>query len=221
MGFFDHLSPEAIVIPCRPSHSAAQTHFGGNAHLVEIAAIGSDHVDETLPNRLRSAIQSACHARPDVEKLAGSAWLIFTELIGNIGEHSHTTLDGYAALQVYSGGNALHVAVSDSGVGIMNTLRPSLKDQFPHFVAMTDVDLLVEVFRQGISRFGSDRGRGCGLRKCAEKAIKFHSELDVRLPRQRVRLSPRVGGYRPNTAYCSDGLPLPWGTHISFEFELA
>jgi hypothetical protein len=103
----------------------------------------------------------------------------------------------------------------------METLRPGLRKQSPHHAAKSDVELLVEVFRQGISRYGPNTGRGCGLKLCAERAIKFHAELDVRLGRQRVRLSPGDGGYRPNLAYCSEGLPLLKGTHISFAFELA
>ena len=58
-------------------------------------------------------------------------------------------------------GNRLSVAVSDSGLGIMDTLRPSLRSEFPRLAGLSDTDLLVEVFRQGVSRHGADRG--CGL----------------------------------------------------------
>jgi hypothetical protein len=218
LGFFDHLSPNAIALPSRPLISGAKTHFGGNSSVVEIEAIRIGHNVETLPNRLEAAINSACCARTDVQLLAKSAWQIFSELVGNIELHSQSQLDGYAALQVYRNGNALQVTVSDSGVGIMETLRPALKELYPEHTAKTDVDLLVEVFRQGLSRDG--HGHGCGLRTCAEKAIRFRAELDVRLPRQRVLLVPGVGGYRPNTAYCADNLPLLRGTHIAFKFEL-
>jgi hypothetical protein len=221
IGFFDHLSDDADVLPHRPSHSGAQLHFGGNSGVVEIAAIGKDRDIKKLPNRLAQAVTYACAARLDVRTLATSAWQIFSELIDNIDEHSSSVLDGYAALQVYPGGNALQVAVSDSGVGIMETLRPGLRSQSTRYARMSDVELLVEVFRQGVSRHGPDTGRGCGLKSCAERAIRFRAELDVRLGRQRVRLSPGDGGYRPNLAHCSEDLTLLKGTHISFAFELA
>jgi hypothetical protein len=221
IGFFDHLSDAAEVLPYRPSQSGAQLHFGANSGVVEIAAIGNGRDIKRLPNRLAQAVTCACAARLDVKTLANSAWQIFSELIDNIAEHSSSEIDGYAALQVYRGGNALQVAVSDSGVGIMETLRPGLRRQSRQYAGMSDVELLVEVFRQGISRHGPDTGRGCGLKSCAERAIKFRAELDVRLGRQRVRLSPGDGGYRPNLAHCSEDLPLLEGTHISFAFELA
>jgi hypothetical protein len=221
IGFFDQLSGDANILPYWPLQSGAVRHFGANSSVVEIAAIGKKHNVKRLPNRLAQAVTSACSARADVTALANSAWQIFSELIDNIEEHSRSAIGGYAALQVYPGGNALQVAVSDSGIGIMETLRPALKKQSPHYAEMSDVDLLVEVFRQGVSRYGPDTGRGCGLKSCAERAIRFHAELDVRLGRQRVRLSPGDGGYRPNLAFCSVGLPLLKGTHISFVFELA
>jgi hypothetical protein len=103
-------------------------------------------------------------------------------------------------------------------LGIMKTLRPSLQMESPKLAALSDTDLLVEVFRQGISRHGSDRG--CGLKGCAAKAIKFNASLDVRLPNQRVLLQPARGTYEPNRAYCYEGLPLVWGTHIAFGLRL-
>ena len=59
-----------------------------------------------------------------------------------------------------------------------------------------------------------------GLKGCAGKAIKFSANLDVRLPQQRVLLTPAQGSYLPNTAHCYERLPLMWGTHIAFTFGL-
>lgn len=218
MGFFDHLAKAVDVSPERPFYSSAKLHRGGNSMLVEIARINKDARDEDLPTRLTDAISHACSSRADVDELQGAAWTIFAELIDNIFAHSATQLDGYAALQVYSGGNRLSVAVSDSGLGIMETLRPSLRIESPRLHNLSDLDLLVEVFRRGISRYGADRG--CGLKGCAAKAIKFDAQLDVRLPNQRVLLKPAHGAYEPNRAYCYEGLPLLWGTHIAFAFWL-
>jgi len=218
IGFFDYLSREVEVLPTRPTPSAAAVLRGGNAGLVEIARINKDNRDHSLPRQLTDAVIRGCSTRADVKELAGAAWTIFAELIDNVFSHSQTPLDGYAALQVYPRGDRLMVAVSDSGLGIMDTLRPSLQTRFPHLVQLSDLDLLVEIFRQGLSRHGSDRGDG--LRGSAAKAIKFQADLDVRLPTQRVRLTPARGAYAPNTAHCFDRLPLLWGTHIGFTFRL-
>lgn len=217
-GFFDNLSSNVAVIQGRPTYSGAEQFSGTNPHLIEIARINYQYCDENLPNRMTNAIENACINRTDIGELTGAAWTIFAELIDNIFSHSETPLDGFAALQVYPKGNNLIVAVSDSGKGIMETLRPSLCNDSPALYSLSDIDLLVEVFRQGISRHGPDRG--CGLKGSAAKAMKFKSILDIRLPKVRVQLTPGNDGYSPNTAYCYQDLPLIWGTHISFQFNL-
>ena len=218
MGFFDWLAPPVEVHPYRPAVSAAEAFRGRNRGLVEIAAIGPQARDQELPNRLTSVLVEACSDRQDVEALGGAAWLIFAELVDNIYSHSQTRLDGFAALQVYPRGNGLKVAVSDSGLGIMDTLRPSLQNQHPSLSRLSDLDLLVQIFRQGVSRHGSHRG--CGLKGAAAKAVKFNARLDVRLPRIRVQLTPGLNGYRQSKAHFFEGLPLMWGTHICFFFQL-
>ena len=218
MGFFDNLRTEVEILPERPIYSRATLHQGSNNMLVEIARINKDELDVELPRRLEKVISHACRNRNDVDDLTGATFTIFAELIDNIFAHSSTQLDGYAALQAYAGGNRLSVAVSDSGLGIMATLRPTLHTQFPRLQRLSDTDLLVEVFRQGLSRHGEDRG--CGLKGCAAKAIKFNAKLDVRLPNQRVVLIPARGAYEANRAYCHDNLPLIWGTHIAVAFGL-
>jgi hypothetical protein len=219
MGFFDHLSAKIEVLPARPFYSGAELHRGGNMALVEIARINKDARDKELPDRLVAALMQSCGTRADASELEGAAWTIFCELIDNVFSHSSTHLDGYAALQSYQAGDRLRVAVSDSGVGIMQTLRPALGTQSPKLAGLSDLDLLVEVFRQGLSRHGGDRG--CGLKGSAAKAMKFQADLDVRLPNQRVLLTPARGAYRPNTAHCYNNLSLMWGTHIAFSFHLA
>ena len=219
MGFFDHLREEVEALPERPTYSKANLRQSSNSKLVEIACINKDKRDAELPTRLTEAISHACRKRSDIEDLSGATWTIFAELIDNIFAHSATQLDGYAALQAYSEGNRLSVAVSDSGLGIMKTLRPSLRTQFPQLERLSDTDLLVETFRQGLSRHGDDRG--CGLKGCSAKAIKFNANLDVRLPNQRVVLMPARGAYEPNRTYCQNDLPQIWGTHIAIAFGLS
>ena len=218
MGFFDHLSKNIDIKQGWPSYSGAEVHGGTNDSLVEIAKINRGFRDEALLSRLTGALMQPFTSRSDADELEGAAWTIFAELIDNIFSHSETVLDGYAALQSYPRGNRIRVAVSDSGLGIMQTLRPSLVKEYPALAQQTDIELLVEIFRQGLSRYGQERG--LGLKGCAAKAIKYKADLDVRLPQARVFLAPGKDGYQPNTAYCSDDIPLIWGTHICFTFHL-
>lgn len=217
MGFFDHLASGITILPERPAYSGAEVFAGGNAGLVEIARINHRHRDLGLPTRLTAALKLACATRHDVDALSFAAWTVFCELIDNIFSHSQTPLDGYAALQVYPRGNVLKVAVSDSGLGIMQTLRPALERESPAHARLSDMQLLAEVFRQGLSRHGEDRG--CGLKGSAVKAMKYQADLDVRLPNLRVLLGPSTAGYRLNLHDCYDNLPLLWGTHICFTFR--
>ena len=219
VGFFDHLSPMVQVLPGRPPVSTAAVYRGGNAGVVEIARINRGFRDDTLPTRLSDAVKLACGQRSDVKEVTGAVWTIFAELIDNVFCHSETPLDGYAALQVYKGGNRVTLAVSDSGRGIMDTLRPALHAESPKYRPMSDMQVLVEVFREGLSRHGNDRG--CGLKGSAAKAMKFGANLDVRLPNQRVLLKPSLGANLPTVAHCHDNIPLMWGTHIGLDLTLA
>lgn len=215
MGFFTYLPDDVDCCPERPHVSGATIYAGNSKNLVEIQEISPKKRNHQLPGQLASILEDAVINRPDHESLSFAAFTVFAELIDNVYEHSATELNGYAALQVYPNGGIAQVIVSDSGLGIMKTLRPNLPSPYQE---LSDVDLLVEIFRQGLSRYGE--GRGCGLKQSAAKAIKYRANLNVRLPSSRVVLVPSPDGYTPNTAYCSINLPELWGTHITFEFRL-
>lgn len=218
MGFFDLLHPDIEVFPIRPFFSSAELHRGENPSLVEFESINPDHRDRELPSRLSNVLVEALRHRPDCESLGSTAYTVFGELIDNIYEHSSTELDGFAVLQVYHGGGRVKVCVSDSGKGIIKTLRPVLEFQRSEYSLLSDTDLIVEAFRSGLSRHGA--GRGCGLKACADQAVRFHANLAVRLRRCFVRLFPSADGYCRNTAVIYDSLRLLHGTHISFDFQL-
>lgn len=218
MGFFDHLASAAEVSPYRPFFSGAAIHRGGNRGLVEIERFSrASSVEANLVPRLVAAVERGCSARADVKQIGDAMFSIFGELVKNVFDHSKTSLDAYAALQTYPQGNRLTVAVSDSGIGIMQSLRPALKGG--RWDNLSDVDLLVEIFREGISSKPEDK-RGLGLKSSAKHAIGFKADLDVRLLNQRVLLKPANNEYQPNMAYSQEQLPLLWGTHIAFSFKL-
>lgn len=221
MGFFEHLPRSVEVSPARPLFSRAAIHRGGNATLVEIERFsGTVAAEVSLITRLGAAAQRSCATRSDVAQIYSSVSTIFSELINNVAEHSKSPLDGYAALQRYQRGNEVRIAVSDSGIGIIESLRPALAAKADPAANFSDVDLLVEMFRKGISRL-EDQDRGNGLMVSAAHAIRFQADLDIRLPRQRTLLKPANDQYPQNMAYSTAGLPLLWGTHLSFALKLA
>lgn len=218
MGFFEYLRPDIMVYPERPIISGSLLYHGRSDHLVEISSINPSELPSDLPSRLADTLVRNVKVARGTKNLGQAAFTVFAELIDNIFQHSSTELDGYATLQVYKGGGRAKVAVSDSGEGIIQTLRPALKLAGSSLAQLSDTDLVVETFRSGISRHGGTRG--CGLKASADHALRFSAELDVRLPRCRVQLVPSPDGYKPSVAYCREGLARLWGTHICFDFRL-
>jgi hypothetical protein len=217
IGFFDELRSSVIVRPDRPKFSAASRYQGANKGLVEIACLRPDRRDQSLPSRLEQALTSSIRNERRRERVGAAAFALFSELVGNVYDHSETPLDGYAVLQVYKNGNSAKIAVSDSGKGILHTLRPSLPQHYPRLVGLNDTDLLMQAFREGLSRHG--RGHGAGLKLCADHAIKLAANLEVRLPVSCVRLHAKRGELRSATTFY-DAMPLIWGTHLVFDFRL-
>ena len=217
IGFFDELDSSVNVRPDRPKYSAASLYQGANKGLVEIACLRPEKRDKSLPTRLETALTSSISNERRRERVGAAAYALFSELVGNVYDHSETPLDGYAVLQVYKNGNSAKIAVSDSGKGLLETLRPSLPQHYPRLVGLNDTDLLMQAFREGISRHG--RGHGTGLKLCADHAIKLAANLEVRLPVSYVRLHAKRGELRSATTFYGD-MPLIWGTHLVFDFRL-
>lgn len=220
IGFFEELSKKVKVEPNRPSVPLSKIYKGSNERVVEIKPINPKNKNKHLPNTLAARLASAETGSIDKEKLHDSAFTVFGELIDNVFQHSSTKINGYAAFQVYPGNNTAKVVVSDSGRGILETIKPALKRKINlRFQGLSDTQLIVEMFKNGISRRGKDRG--CGLKACAEEAIKYKADLRVRLNRCAVYLKPSGAQYVPNLTYRFNGLPLIKGTHITFSFHLA
>ena len=115
----------------------------------------------------------------------------------------------------------LSVVVSDSGDGLLETLRPSIAGS--PLAALSDQELVVHMLNEGVSRLGPERG--IGLRRSAEVALRYRAELSVPLPTSELLLGPRPeGGYAQGTgrgtAYGTNELPRLRGTHLAFRFHL-
>ena len=218
IGFFDllHSEDKIRVFPSKPAYSGAKLYTGNNSGTVEIChVVNTSKSNKEIPRRLAAAIAQNRNITKDVEN---DIWVILAELIDNIPTHSESQIGGYATLQTYRGGNKLKVAVSDSGLGVLTTLRPALAAQRAAEALLDDTSLLLEMFRVGISRLGY--GRGHGLKESAAIAIKYNAKLDVRLAKSRIKLHPSADGYTPHLAYCSNNLPYLAGTHFCFTFPL-
>ncbi len=219
IGFFDGLRPNVIVRPERPTYSAASRYQGANSRLVEIAPLCPGSLDKSLPTRLEKALVSSIRPGARRELIGAAAFDLFSELVGNVYEHSSSQLTGFAVLQVYKNGNSARIAVSDSGDGLLETLRPSLPMYYPRLVGLGPAELLMHAFRDGLSRHG--KGHGAGLKRCADHAIKLGANLEVRLPVNSVRLVAKRGTLRTtDSAQVQNNMPLISGTHIVFDFRL-
>jgi hypothetical protein len=142
---------------------------------------------------------------PDLVAFGHAAFTIFGELINNVRDHSQTPLDGFAALQAYPGGNKVLVVVSDSGIGLLNTLKPKLRTQFAR--DLSEVELIRRLFHDELE--WDHRRNGQGLPACASQALKHKGNVDIRLETCSIHLKPSQGVYerRKPTADLTRGAP--------------
>jgi hypothetical protein len=218
IGFFDELHPGVGVRPERPMYSAATRYHGANRGLVEIVRLVPGQIDRDIPTRLEKALVGSIRDGHRQQLVAAAAYDLFSELIGNVDDHSRTQVSGYAVLQVYK--NGARIAVSDSGEGLLDTLRPSLPEHFPHFQRLGPTDLLIYALRNGgLSCKGRGRGGG-GLKRCADHALKLQANLEIRLSDYSLRLKAKHRGLRKTDARTVENMPLLWGTHVVFDFRL-
>lgn len=220
-GFFDFLDQAITSDPSRPVFSSAKLYRGQAGSLVEIAALVPDVVGEARQDAvvpLIDALNRMYAGGARATQLLNSTYSTLTELIDNVYSHSETALPGFAILQAYPNRArpAVQIAVSDSGIGIPESLRRSLGTRVRR---QSDGKLIVQAFEKGLSRLGRQTGRSCGLPRCAQLAMHFGSTVFVRTPSADVTLTPMAGG-----AHLTASVRLPHarleGTHICLEFPL-
>jgi len=219
-GFFDHLDDRVTVIPNRPA-SAAKIYKGNNNAIVEFGAIDPNQENTELIRLLWQAFVEHSDSRYDV-----AAFTVFSELIGNVMEHSDSEIKGFAALQKYGDNKKyrkhIQTVVSDSGRGIATTLRPSLKEHYPDLYRLykeenveSDAGLVITALSKGeISRFGS--GRGLGFKSSRTQAMKFDAKLFVRQERFSLNFNYKNGVLVDVERKL--GIPKILGSHLCFDF---
>jgi len=218
IGFMDHLHSNVTVLPARPYTSGAKKYKGSNDSLVEFGSLDPREADKELVNQLTNSFVKLS----DV-KFETAAFTVFSELIGNVSEHSQTPISGFAALQKYGGRHPhIQTVVSDSGLGIAETLKPSLQEHYPDIykrykAEQSDIDLVIDVLTKGeISRFGT--GRGLGFKSSREQATKFDARLSVRQENFSLDIN-YVDGKLHDIKRQID-LQTIHGTHLCFDFYI-
>jgi hypothetical protein len=218
IGFLDHLDDNIAVLPRRPEVSRLSTYKGNSNALVEFGAVDPRQIDKELINQLSDAFVQQSHSRYEA-----AASTVFGELIGNIKEHSDSPITGFAALQKYEGRRKhIQTVVSDSGLGIANTLRPTLEKYHPKLYKLykdvnieSDVGLVIAAMTEGgISRFGE--GRGMGFKCSRKQAMKFDAQLFVRQEHFCLDFTYKYGKLVEVEKRLN--LPRILGTHICFDF---
>ena len=217
MGFFDYLDESAEVLPYRPRDSTADFFRGKNSDLVEIAGIGPKNKDRNIVPRMSNTLTRKIPDNSNPESFNNAFYTILGELIGNIYRHCNLDLNGFAALQTYRYGNLITIAVSDSGPGLIETLRPVLNTEYPKLTNLTDSQLMKEIFSKGLSRFGEGNG-GSGLFSCGKVAMKFNASIEVRQNNSRFNII--TSDNKMKAIKTIDHLPYIWGTHICFNFSV-
>jgi len=220
IGFIDQLNEGVSVLPERPDQSTAVDYKGNNSSLVEYGPVDPSQMNKELMTQLTD-----CFIELSDEKYEMAASTVFSELIGNIKEHSESPLFGFAALQLYRGKRKhIQTVISDSGLGIAKTLRPSLKEHHPNLYKRfgertdkSDADLVKEVLSKGeISRFGT--GRGLGFYSSRKQAVKFNAKYSVR--QEIFCLDFIYENGELDEVIEHHGLTKIHGTHLCFDFYI-
>lgn len=214
--FFALLSRGVQVLPERPDPIRVVHYQGQNPRLVEFKALHPRYTKavEEVPDQLARALETAIADRPASQQFGQTPYTLFSELINNVYDHSQTELDGFAALQVYQ--QRVLVVVSDSGIGLLESLRPKLRSLETRYLG--DAELLRQFLRSELD--WNDRQKGQGLQMCARRSLKHCGSVDIRLETSRIFFSPSPTGYEKTHMHYFQGLVPLKGTHICFSFPL-
>lgn len=228
MGFFELVHDGVKIVPEPPIYSAKKRYNGNSNSLVEIEVINSKEKNTHLPERLAAVIVENIERKTrtldtkEKSRLTVIFKTIFMELITNIYEHSKSKLDGIVALQVYGGKSPrAEVIICDSGLGMLETIRPTLQTHNAKFERYSDSQLIEKMLNEGITSKNPDEYAGNGLRACFTQASKINSDLTIRLDNSFHRLY-KVSEYENpfDSLQSLAGLQPIDGTFICFEIPL-
>lgn len=219
IGFFNHLAPAVEVLPRRPRASRSTVYEGKNDGVVELLQIEPSNPNRNIPERLHNSFVQCAGQQYSV-----GAFTVLAELFRNVEEHSEATTTAFAGLQFYKRARHIQAVISDSGIGIVNSLQPALAGRYPEVQRKigrsglhAGVALLREVFSEGGLSKVAEEGRGLGLKQSGEVARKYKASISVRQEDFELRVFHDANGIR--FAHTLD-LPRLRGTHICFDLKL-
>ncbi|MCA8041830.1 hypothetical protein [Burkholderia seminalis] len=175
LGFYDLLHKNVKILPKRPKVSTAGVYAGESTSIVEAKRIDLACRDENIPHRLSQCV------RQHVKDATASVHTIVCELFSNIYEHSSSPIPGFAALQLYRGGEEPHVSTvfSDSGTGIIGSLLPTLPETTREELGKDGKDvgvaLIEKIFTEGGLSRTNEQGHGTGLYRTGASAGRFRN----------------------------------------------
>ncbi|CAE6919626.1 ATP-binding protein [Vibrio alginolyticus] len=221
VGLFETVDPSVAIIPEVEDLSC---HYGQNKKVMEFVTIEANTQETNLPTKLKNAFIELAG-----EEHANSAFGFMSEYINNIIEHSQTSIPGVAALQVYGKTRTkVQTVFSDSGEGIVGTLRPVLAERYPRLHSKyplkkrdSDILLLKEVLEKGGVSGARDenyKARGLGLKLSAKNAAKFDAKICVRQEKFELTLKYKDG--KLDDYFYRTDLKKLEGTHICFDFYI-
>ena len=163
----------SLITALRGQHERWIASDGRRMGFIRAARSGPDG-----GNWLTAFLMAAQRAARDVACLPGSApgqlAGAMEELENNIHEHSDALATGLLAFRATRG--AFEFVIADLGVGILPSLR-----RCPLYAALSDHGKALEsALTDGISRFGSDTGRGHGFRPIFLGLANLHGSLRFR-----------------------------------------
>lgn len=210
--FFSLLAGTIQVLPVRPDPASVERYQGQSSRLIEFQALDPRHYEAVanVPSQLADALETALGDK----MFEQTPFTLFTELINNVYDHSLTELAGCVACQVYQ--KRVQIVVSDSGIGLLATLRPKLLSLESRNLA--ESELLCRLFDKKLDWRDSHNGQG--LQGCAKRSLKYRGQIDIRLERSRIVLYPSSTGYQLDKVHSAQGLFPIKGTHICFSFPL-
>ncbi len=231
-GFFDKIHKDVIVLPYLPEVSLAKIYNTNSENLCEIISITKDNDDSYLL-RLAELIEAKL-SDEDKKILLSKLRTFIGELVGNVRDHGLSDIEGFIALQIYSSGKII-IAISDSGAGLINTLRHEALAYYQHnpdLIALkeqtleNDIELLSYVFNKGkVSRTGLER-RGLGLSRTNEVLRKISntrvSNISLTIRQQTNEFNFPLGIQGIETIGCSTKTDLMYieGTHYVLTIKL-
>lgn len=215
IGFFQNLSDDVVIKSAKDIQKTKRTKSSGNSY-ISINKISGDVFDRELPDKLATKITQKV---PNISESLRSElhiqfYTLFGELTKNVCQHSQTELNGFAALQIYK--NRAEIVVCDSGIGLLESLRPTLAAHNSAYRGFSDKELILEMLTNGISCKGKDEG-GNGLMTCFRHAKRTNSDMHIRLEEEYYHFY-RVAekSNLVDSLKVSDNLLALSGTFISF-----